>query len=208
MEIRRRIMNKRIAVIVIILIVFIGVSINRYNININPEESFNTIVLDSDRDSVATTPEELIENSDLIIVGKIEKDKENVLFYDSLDKNVISGHTLTNIKVKKVLKGDYIKKNVLIVEGYYKVESTIFAYDNYVPLVKSNYYLLFLNKAKDSYFNGKYYLGEYDYSKYKINMNDMTKLEKKEFQELLKVDQLYSKWYEIIENYYRHKSVD
>lgn len=182
-----------------VFILFLNISSHEYA-NSNQE----VVIMESDRDIIARTPEELFLNSDLVVVAKVSKEKENILFNDPYDGSVLSGHTVTEVQIKDIFKGSSDNKNVTLVEGYYIVDEVMFAYENYMPLTSNDEYLLFLKKAEESYFSGKYYIIEFDFGNYKVeqdnskpNSMSMLAFEEQDFFDK-RNEALYYEWYNYV----------
>lgn len=116
---------------------------------------------------------ELENDSDLIIKGIIQPEKENLMVNDNL------GYTNTKVLVTEVLKGNKNLLNQTIVYREPYFETTIngvtgYVVDaNYKPAIINNEYVLFLNNYTGDYelYKGVYSMRYYEKGKYPLNNN-------------------------------------
>lgn len=120
-----------------------------------------------------TNLEELEENSELIIRGVIQNEKESLVGSD------YTGYIHTNVLVTEVLKGDenLVNNTISFSEQYFETEidgvSKYVMYDNYSPAITGREYILFLKSYKGDYeaYNGVYLLVYGEKGKYIVNEN-------------------------------------
>lgn len=124
----------------------------------------------------------LEKSADAIVVASPEKDLselEPTLKYTE-EGRLEDYYTVTNVKVKKVLKGDDIPKSIDVIQGAafikdneLKFEKDVITIEHFRPMEKGKKYLLFLEKKE----NGQY--GILGVFQGKINVDDTDENEKK-----------------------------
>ena len=116
---------------------------------------------------------ELENDSELIIRGIIQENKENLIVSDSL------GYTKTKVLVTEVFKGDKNLLNQVItyMEPYYEITvDGITGYDvsaNYAPAIVNSEYILFLRKYDGDFelYKDTYIIQYYEKGKYLVSNN-------------------------------------
>lgn len=116
---------------------------------------------------------ELENDTQLIVKGVIQPDKENLIVTEHF------GYTNTKVLVTEVLKGDKSLLNQTIVYREPYFETTIDGItgyvltSNYKPAIINNEYVLFLNKYTGDYelYKEGYFLRYYEKGKYPLNNN-------------------------------------
>lgn len=99
------------------------------------------------------TIEALIEESDLIIVGTLEKELESYQPFE----NMSDTFTDAIVKVNHVLKGEPISEIILSQYGGIRPDNRIELFEELPLIEKDKYYLMFLKEIKDNTKrNGKY----------------------------------------------------
>ena len=114
---------------------------------------------------------ELEEDSDLIIKGIIQEEKEILMVDDSF------GYTNTKVLVTEVIKGDenLINQIVIYREPYFETtQNGVSGYimcANYLPAIINNEYILFLNNYTGNFelYKGIYSMRYYEKGKYSVN---------------------------------------
>ena len=144
-----------------------------FSINYFGEPQYNNLV--SERLKLADSPEELIEESDLIVLAKVLPDKNNILVNSSDGQFVLFGYTETKLQIEKVFKGGgTIDDNIIITEEYYTTlaqsgTQTVWTNGNYLPAEVGETYLFFLKGYGDTErYKGMFYPIDLEYGKYVI----------------------------------------
>lgn len=128
-------------------------------------------IVELEKDVTSLT--ELENESDLIIKGIIQPEKENLMVSDFF------GYTKTKVLITEVLKGDenLLNQTIIYREPYF--ESTIDGVDGYVtsanyePAIVNDEYILFLSNYTGSFelYKDAYSLKYYEKGKYPLNNN-------------------------------------
>lgn len=106
---------------------------------------------------------QLEKESDLIVLGKVMPNPENIIIKDD-DGDVAVGYTKTNLSILKVYTGEVEQGGqITLTEEYYKGsidgKSYIFATENYAPSTENGEYIFFLKKYSNesARYGGMYY---------------------------------------------------
>lgn len=154
----------------------------------------------------ASTFDELVEVSDLIIKVKVLPGKKNVP-----DTVEVCGHTITKLKVLETFKGDIAPGEIVtITEFYYRDEDYIWIDANYLPAKEKQEYIFFLTEYHaDSYWSGMYYPTDMERGKYPLkrlildNLASMRSLSNEDLELWTEPADIYRRWYkQVIEKYY------
>lgn len=161
--------------------------------------------LNADRITLANTPNDLQQVSDLIIVFT-PRDQENVLMHYS-DGNVSVGYTKTTGIVTELLSGDIWEgAEIAITEECYTTDSgtKLWTQQGYLPMRIGETYLLFLKEyPPESKYAGMYFPIDLEHGKYVLPVatamatNTSLNAEQLEVNEATDLSQ-YIEWYEAI----------
>lgn len=154
----------------------------------------------------ASTFDELVEVSDLIVKVQVLPGKKNVA-----DTDEVAGHTITKLKVRETFKGDIAPGEIVtITEYYYQDEGIIWIDANYLPAKEKQEYIFFLTKYHaDSYWSGMYAPTDMERGKYSLsslildNLDSMRSLSNEDLEIWTEPADIYRRWYkQVIEKYY------
>ncbi len=161
--------------------------------------------LNTDRITLANTPNDLQQISDLIIVFT-PRDQENVLMHYS-DGNVSVGYTKTTGIVTKILSGDILEgAEITITEECYTTNSgsELWTQQGYLPMRIGEAYLLFLKEySPESKYAGMYFPIDLEHGKYVLpiaaTMTANTSLNAEQLEVGPATDlSEYAEWYEAV----------
>lgn len=114
---------------------------------------------------------ELVDDSDLIVIGNPKAKKNHIVIID--DGIVEEGYTITDFKINKVVSADDIDEkahlnDIIVVEPYYyyddPIGQSLISIEGYAPMRMKGKYILFLqsNREGDMYLINGVYQGKHN----------------------------------------------
>lgn len=127
------------------------------------QETPQVVSVHTEQGIVIEDVDQLEKESDIIILGKVMPNPENIIIKDS-DGDIAVGYTKTNLSILKVYSGEVEQGDqIALTEEYYKGridgKRYIFAAENYAPSTENAEYIFFLKKYsnKSARYGGMYY---------------------------------------------------
>lgn len=157
--------------LIIIGIVLINID-SKETIKANDYSQYTWVNGITDRYSLASNVGEMFETSDLVVMGTVLPDKENIVKYTDSSTGVhvsVGGYTLTQFKINDIIQGDEQNDEIIVFEEYYLSGNNLITDSDYQPLRIGNDYILFLAKHPDDHpYAGTYFLSEFTLSKFPL----------------------------------------